>query len=278
MKDLKPIYVAELFPKLDAELISLLKSLSSDDWNKQTICPLWDVKDVVAHLLDTNIRRLSTGRDNYFGEKTEDVNSYQDLVAYLNKLNADWVRAAKRISPEILIALLDQMGREVYELFKSLDPHETALFPVAWAGEEISENWFDIAREYTEHWHHQQQIRLAVEKPGTTDRELYSPVLDIFMRALPRAYRNVVASEGALLRFQITGEAGDSWFLLRQNQKWKLGKDAEGAVASETFINQEIAWRLFTKGIDRESAMSEIKIVGDRSLGGEIVNMLAVMA
>jgi len=59
---------------------------------------------------------------------------------------------------------------------------------VSWAGEEESANWFDTAREFTERWHHQQQIRLAVNKPGIVTREFYFPVLDCFMRALPYAY------------------------------------------------------------------------------------------
>ena len=56
------------------------------------------------------------------------------------------------------------------------------MFPVSWAGEEESANWFDTAREFTERWHHQQQIRLAVDKPGIMTREFYFPVLDCFMR------------------------------------------------------------------------------------------------
>ena len=34
-------------------------------------------------------------------------------------------------------------------------------FGVAWAGEERSPAWFDVARELTERWHHQAHIRLA---------------------------------------------------------------------------------------------------------------------
>ena len=278
MKNPEPIYVTELFPILDAELIKLLKSLSSEDWRKPTLCSLWDVKDIAAHLLDGNIRKLSIFRDGYAGEKPESINSYQDLVDYLNRLNTDWVRAARRISPQILIGLLEQTGREVYHLFRSLDPHEPALYPVAWAGEGESANWFDIAREYTEKWHHQQQIRLAVEKPGVTNRELYFPVLDTFMRALPYTYRKVAAGEKTLLRFQITGEAGGVWFLVRENHDWSLKREAEGHATSEVTIPQEIAWRLFTKGIGKEAARDEIQIMGDQNLGGEIVNMLAVMA
>jgi hypothetical protein len=194
MQTVTPIHLVELFLELDKELIQLLRSLSSDDWNRPTVARLWTVKDIASHLLDGNIRRISMGRDTYFGEKPENIQSYADLVNFLNRLNADWVKATKRISPQLLIELLEQTGKEVYEVFKGLDPYAKALFSVAWAGEAESQNWFDIAREYTERWHHQQQIRLAVNKPGIMNMHFYHPLLDTFMRAYRscRGYTNKI--------------------------------------------------------------------------------------
>ena len=51
-----PLLTAHLFPTLDAHLIDLLRSLAPDDWERQTIAPMWKVKDVAAHLLDTKLR------------------------------------------------------------------------------------------------------------------------------------------------------------------------------------------------------------------------------
>jgi uncharacterized protein (TIGR03083 family) len=278
MDRLQPIFVTDLFPKLNLKLIELLESLSDEEWSRPTVCSLWNVKDIASHLLDGYIRRLSIDRDRYLGDKPDKIDSYQNLVDYLNRLNADWVRAAKRVSPKILIELLDQYGKEVYEFFKTLDPFQTAAFPVAWAGEERSENWFDIARDYTEHWHHQQQIRLAIDRPGIMERELYFPVLDTFMRALPYTYRNRTVDENYLLRVHIAGEAGGDWLLLRKNQTWNLIKNGEFKSNTEVIIDQGLAWRIFTKGIDRQSAKEQIIIEGDQDLGSEIINMLSVMA
>ena len=60
-----PLLTAHLFPVLDAQLIDLLRSLAPDEWERQTIAPRWKVKDVAAHLLDTQLRKLSFGRDAY---------------------------------------------------------------------------------------------------------------------------------------------------------------------------------------------------------------------
>jgi Mycothiol maleylpyruvate isomerase N-terminal domain len=145
-----PIETLHLFPKLDGLLIDLLKSLTEEEWQSPTICKLWSVKDIASHLLDENLRTLSFSRDNYFGEKPPEINSYADLVAYLNQLNATWVNATKRLSTNVLIELLETTGKQFYEQLQSLKPFEKAIFSVAWAGQETSENWLHIAREYTE--------------------------------------------------------------------------------------------------------------------------------
>ncbi|MDQ3290291.1 MAG: maleylpyruvate isomerase N-terminal domain-containing protein, partial [Bacteroidota bacterium] len=156
------VEVKHLFAELDRKLIQLLKSLSPEDWEKQTVAKLWKVKDVVAHLLDGNIRVLSIQRDRYFGEQPPAISSYQDLVDWLNQLNADWVKASKRISPGVLILLHETTGPLVSAYYQSLNLQEKAIFSVAWAGEQESLNELHLAREYTEKWLHQQQIRDAV--------------------------------------------------------------------------------------------------------------------
>jgi uncharacterized protein (TIGR03083 family) len=273
-----PIFVVDLFPKLDSRLIELLRSLSPEDWRRQTIARQWHVKDVAAHLLDGNLRRLSIVRDRFFGEKHSDANSYEGLVTFLNQLNADWVKAFKRVSPPGLIDLLEHTGREVNELYRQLDPYAESVLPVAWAGEERSLNWFDLAREYTERWHHQQQIRLAVDKPGIMDRELYFPVLETFMRAVPFRYKDVEAEEGTLLKISITGDAGGIWFLVKHAANWTLVSEAGEGPTSEVEFAQDIAWRVFTKGIAKETALKQMKVTGDRKLGLHVLNVTAVMA
>lgn len=273
------IETIELYPILDGKLIELLEGLSPAEWNAPTIAGKWTVKDVAAHILDgCFVRRLSIHRDGYFGEKPENVDSHQALVAYLNDLNAAWVNAHQRVSPQILIESMKIYSREVYEFFKTLEPRGRAIFPVGWAGESESENWFDIARDYTERWHHQQQIRLAVGKPGIETRELYFPVLDAFMRALPHAYRAVAAAENTLLQFTVAGPAGGDWFLRKAREGWTLQKSAGEPPAARAVIPQEIAWRVFTNGIDRQTARARSAIEGDAGLAAEIFKMLAVMA
>ena len=172
-----PLLTAHLFPTLDDRLIDLLRALSPDDWERQTIAPRWKVKDVAAHLLDTQLRTLSFGRDGYTLSPPPAIASDRDLVAFIDRLNADGVTVYRRFSPSLLIAWIERTSREAAAYYASLDPFGPARFGVSWAGESVSANWFDLARELTERWHHQQQLRLAVEDSTAAimTPELYRP-------------------------------------------------------------------------------------------------------
>jgi uncharacterized protein (TIGR03083 family) len=276
--DIVPIPTLHLFPKLDAKLLELLKSLSTEEWRFKTLARQWTVKDIASHLLDGNIRTLSFLRDQYIGEQPGKIDTYQDLVDYLNRLNADWVKATKRVSPAVLIELLEVTGKEYIEQLNKLDPFAPAIFSVAWAGQTESPNWFHIAREYSEKWHHQQQIREAVGKPGIVTREFFYPLIDTFMQALPHTYRNVNAEEGTSIIVTVTSGMGGEWILEKSEKNWSLQRNKSENIKAEIIIDPDTAWKLFTKGLSGAEAESKIKFSGNPELGKPILSMLSVMA
>jgi uncharacterized protein (TIGR03083 family) len=277
IEPLKPILTAHLFPKLEALLLDLLRSFSPEDWERQTVSPKWKVKDVAAHLLDTPLRGVSIARDAYLPESPQ-IHSSAELAAYINRLNQEGVTVYRRLSPAVLISMMEVASKMLADYHAARDPLAQAPYGVSWAGEDTSPNWFDTAREYTERWHHQQQIRLAVNKPGIMTRELYYPVLDCFLRALPFTYRDVSAKPGTLVQIVISGECGGRWNLYRDNNQWRLIMDPAGEKASETTIPQEIAWRIFTKGIDKKSAESQVTVTGDAKLGSHVLGMISIVS
>src|SRR6202165_405680 len=183
-----PILCAHLLRRVDEKLVELLGSLEPSEWDLQTGAPLWKVRDVAAHLLDTVLRKLSMVRDSCYVE-TVTIRSQQDLIALVNRLNAEGVTVYRRLSPRVLIDMMKSACEQSARFHESLDPFAPATFNVSWAGEDRSLNWFDTARELTERWHHQQQIRLATHRPGIMVPSLYHPVLDCFLRGLPNLYR-----------------------------------------------------------------------------------------
>jgi len=279
MNPVEPIFTVELFPGLSAELHGVQKNLPPEAWNLPTACADWTVKDVTAHMLGGTISRLSFGRDRLAHARLGSLKlDYEALVQAIDRQNAEWVEFARRFSYPLLVDFLVLTDPQLYEYFKALPPFEASGPPVSWAGEAQSPNWFDIAREYTEKWLHQQHIREAVGRPVLDERKYLFPVLDTFLRALPHAYRNLAAASGTCIGFCITGEAGGDWTLQREGSAWRLYAGRASGVAARVSLDQDTAWRLFTKGIRPEKARSGMQLEGDTVLGMPILQMVSIMA
>ncbi len=278
LQDKDPIHTLHLFPILDKLLIDLLKSLKAEEWHLPTIAKLWTVKDIASHLLDGNLRTLSFSRDNYFGETPNNINSYQDLVSYLNLLNSSWTNATKRLSPKVLIELLEITGKQFIEHLQTLNPEDTAIFPVSWAGQDQSKNWFHIAREYTEKFIHQQQIREAVGKQALFTKELFYPFIETFMQGLPHTYRNEIAEKGTAITVKVLSDNGGDWTIIKTVTNWILTKTKDIQAHSTVCINPETAWKLFSKGITPTQAYEKVTISGNQKLGETALHMISVMA
>jgi uncharacterized protein (TIGR03083 family) len=275
----QPILCAPVIRQVDRHLIDLLNSLTKEEWELQTIAPRWCVRDVAAHLLDTALRKLSGGRDRYHVEKV-DIRTPQDVVVLVNRLNHEGVTVYRRLSPPVLTEIMQLVCVETADFYESLDPFAAAAIGVSWAGEMQSLVWFDNARELTERWHHQQQIRLATGRPGIMTPPLYHPVIDTFLRGLPHTFRDVAAPPGTALLIEVSGDCGDQWCLLRSDhgrRRWSFVDDLPSTIASRVAIPQSIAWRLFTKGIDRASARAQLTITGDAALAEHILELTAIV-
>ena len=274
-----PIVTLPLFAELDHLLLELLRSLTPADWQRPTLAREWTVQDVAAHLLDGNLRTLSMLRDGHFGAAPTDT-SYGGTVAYLNQLNADWVRATRRLSPAVLIDLLAQSGAEYTAYLATLDPWAPAAFAVGWAGENESLNWFHMARDYTEKWHHQQQIREAVGQPAPLlEARFFRPFIETMMRGLPHAYRTVEAAAGTVVQVRIETESGGVWQLVKAAKGWQLRPAAPQVLpAAEVALLPDVAWRLFTKGMSPAEARLLVQVSGDEALAKAALELVAVMA
>lgn len=270
------IHTLHLFRPLNEKLLRLLRSFGQDDWSKSTVARLWTVKDVASHLLDGSLRGVSLYRDKWELPPVA-ISDYRSLVNYLNQLNGDWVSATRRLSPALLVQWLEESHEAYIQCLEQLDPAAPAKYSVAWAGESISTNAFHIAREYTEKWHHQQQICEAVGNQEILTRAYYHPVLETFMMALPHAYREFEAPKGTTVSVHITSEAGGAWAIESLGKAWKFCQLKQDA-AVKLSIPGDLAWKLFTKAVTPETARHVITLDGDEALAWPALRMLSVMA
>src|SRR5262249_11924177 len=86
--------------------------------------------------------------------------------------------------PRALVDLLDHLGPQLDQLWQSADLGATGE-AVSWAAPgQPAPVWLDIAREYSEFWVHQRQVRDAEGRPGAnSDRPAWAAP-DTFLCAL----------------------------------------------------------------------------------------------
>jgi uncharacterized protein (TIGR03083 family) len=271
------IPVLEPLRRVNAALLELLRGFTAEDWRRPTVHPDRDVKDLTAHLLQGSLGRVSAIRDGYRPRPTRAIAGITDLIAAIQADNRAFMRAMRGVSPRILIDLLAVYDREMVAAFEALDP-EAAGLAVAWAGEEISCNWFDVAREYTEKWHHQQQLRDATGRPALYERGLLTPVLETFARGLPFAFRSREATEGTRVSLTVTGPVTLCWTLRQSGGAWSLWSGADPAAQASISMPADVAWRVWTKGIGPDEARVRMEVSGDGTLAGPVTTFVAVMA
>lgn len=271
-----PIFVADRFPELLNALLDLLRGLSVTEWECPTVAAGWTVQDVALHLLGDDIGILSARRDA-FSESHANITNWEELVAWLNQRNSAWVQATRRIGPRLLCDLLNFTGDQVNEYFRSLDLNALGR-AVSWAGSDSAPVWLDVAREFTERWHHQQHIRDAVGKPGLTEPRYLAPVLAAFVHAVPHTYRQVDAAEGTCVTLTIVGDSGNSWSVMRERNRWQLYVGKPEQPNAEIMLPEQIVWRVFTKGMAKEIALKRAVFHGNQTLGARMLDTVSVIA
>jgi uncharacterized protein (TIGR03083 family) len=296
MKSVGPIHVNDLFDDERAILLDTLASLTREQWDAPTVCAGWSVKDIAAHVIADDLSAVSGGRDGY-GEWFS--GPWDELLAFINKRNEQWVDAMRRISPQLIVELLRFSGERAFAHYRSRDLDAIGV-PVDWAGPQPAPVWLHIAREYTERWLHSQQIYDAVGITRAKEPRLFTPVLDAFVRALPHTYRHTDARPGTHIRLTITGDAGNTWSLIRESapdesgaqapppanvaqpppavSPWSLHTDLETPPTSTVTLDQETAWRLFTRAIDPSTAGGRADIEGDAALGVVVLHTVSIIA
>lgn len=253
LEPIPPTDTRAFFRPLSAEFVALLRRLSGDAWTRPTVAGTWRVCDVLAHLVDVTARRLSFHRDRL---PPPAFDGRGDFVAFINDLNARWVGVAGRLSPQVLTTLYAALSDELASFVETMPMDAPALFPVSWAGENSSAGWFDIGREFTEVWHHQQQIRDAVGAPAPSNPEWLRAFLLIALRGLPHAYRDVPAAVGDTVVLRISGPSGGAWTIRRDEDRWSLWAGEPDGPSAVAALSDDTAWRLLFNAL-APAALSE---------------------
>jgi uncharacterized protein (TIGR03083 family) len=264
-----------LFQAERARLSLLLTSLSPGDWPQPTPCPGWSVLDLACHLLGDDLSTLARHRDGHFGTEPPPGMTDEAFPAWLDTIQGDWVRAARRISPRTLIDLLAWTGPQVAEAFRRQDPAARSA-SVSWAARDLVPAWLGHARELSEHWIHRQQVLQALGRPGDLDPELATPVLDALRWAWPYRLSARRADPATGLIIEVTGEVARTWHLVATTEGWEFRDDPGSPIAAAITLTTDQAWRLLTSNLPA-AAVPGLAATGDKALIDALLNTRAII-
>ena len=227
-------------------LLAILGALAPEDWERETPCPGWTVHALVLHLLGDDFGVLSILRDGHTAPLPSE--SHESLAAMIDHLNGDWIRAAGgRLSPRMLRGLLAWSGEETHRFFAGVEFDAPSPMGVSWAGEPPSPHGLEVAREYTERWLHQQQLRQAVGRGPLADPVLTRVLVQSLAHCLPVAYASTDAPAGTTVKLDIVDFPTLSFGLRSDASGWCLvwGRDIADADCSITTPCEPL-WRAWS--------------------------------
>jgi hypothetical protein len=277
LRPVAPTTTAHLFRPLSGELVALLRSLSSASWDLPTAAGSWLVRDVVAHLLHGDLRELSSSRTMPPDRVATRPVPFRQIVDAIDIDNARGVEFLRGFSGELLTDLIHFTGPRVAKLFRSLAPDGTAAANVAWAGEDVSVNWTDVGREFTERWHHQMQIRDAVGAPGLRERRWIVPVLRLSVLSLQRSFAFIDAPVGTSVVLVVHEPWSHAWTIVRATEAWRLFDGYESDPSAVVTMDCETAWRGLYDFYTPAEARSHVEIRGNAALAEPILSARSVM-
>jgi uncharacterized protein (TIGR03083 family) len=205
--------------------LELAEALSPEDWARPTRCPGWDVHDQVAHIVSAE-QLLGGGplppeapsaphiRNEFGAHMERGVHALRGTPP--EQLVAD-LRAVVQSRSAELAAHPPRTGDEILGIMGRPMPAERSL-PI---------RVFDL-------WTHEQDIRVAVHRPGNESGPGAQVSQDIIVGEMPRLWaKEAGAKPGQTLLLRVTGELPlERAVVVDRDGRAALVGDAEGESAS----------------------------------------------
>jgi uncharacterized protein (TIGR03083 family) len=231
-----------------ARLLECLRHLRDEDWQRASPCPGWTVLGLVAHLLGNDVGLLSRRRDHYLGTPPPDGLSEDEFIDWLDDLQQEWVRAARRISPRLLVEFLAWSGPRLVATLAGEDLTERSA-RVSWAGPEPAPRWLDQLRELSEYWIHRQQLLESVGRPVDLDPTLLGPILLGLRWALPYRLSKADLPSDSAIQITVGEPVNERWTLVSCDGTWGFAAGPAEHVIAHASLSGDAAWRLLTNNL-----------------------------
>jgi hypothetical protein len=261
-----PLDLTPMLPPERTALLDLLRGLSTDEWQRATECPAWNVKGVALHILGDDLSLLTRQRDASTDSLTLFAESHPGLSfrALLDGFNEEWVTAAQFLSTDLLIELLRLVGEWSDTFYGAVGLDTISNEPVGlFAETEPSPYWQVIAREYVERFTHQSQIRRAVHA-RELDGDITAAAVEVVVHVCAAWLRDddVAAGSTVVVDFGAPG----TWTYIREPDQWRVVNGATADAAARISVAPSATVALISRGLPREIAVASVTVDGDKAL------------
>lgn len=264
------------FWQVRRSLLELLQALTPEVWLAPTAARPWLVRDVVAHLVADDLGRLSRSRDGHLSERPAQG---ETLAQFLDRHNSQWVATAQRLSTRTLTELLTMSSDHIRSFWDAADLTATGE-PVSWIGPEPAPVWLDCARDFTEDWVHQEQIRDALSLPGANDPGLVGAVIDTFMHAVPQALQQHAPADadGRVISIAVDDDqtGATDWTWAHRGGSWRPATTSARPTATLS-CSADTWWKLCVRMITPDQARARCEAAGDQQLVTAALQTIAII-
>ena len=259
--------LAEEWERLGA----MCADLDASAWDLETECPGWTVKDIVAHIIGTEL--------SMSGQEVPDVelSRTEHIKNPMGEANEKWIEVRRGSSGA---AVLDEFRDVTRARIETLGAMTQADFDApSWtpAGESVFGRMIRI--RLFDSWMHDQDIRAATARPGNLD----GPHVDLAMVEIVDSMGYVIgklggAPEGSRVQIDLTGPTTQTIQVEvdgRARVVESLSDEPTVVITMPTLLFVRLCGGRRTA--DDALAAGDIQIAGDSEAGHRIVTHLAYM-
>lgn len=246
------------------DILDLLPTLSDDDWSRPTDCPGWSVHDVAAHLahLESVLAAHDTSVPVGTGGGGTPSSDYTQTGVDAR---------ADRAPAELIDELSRAVDSRVAELADLPDPSakpDATPGGVDWTWEVLLRNRaIDV-------WVHEQDIRRAVDRPGSLGSGGAMVTTHAFAAGMPFVLgKRVAPPTGTSVVWSITGEVPLEVGAVIGDDGRAASHVPDDPTTTLTLTNE--AFTVLAAG-RRTRGRVEVEITGDRQLGEAVLDAMAI--
>jgi uncharacterized protein (TIGR03083 family) len=258
-------------------LAEVCHALVSQEWALPTECPGWDVKDQLSHLIGIERLLMGEAAPTWDGPMGDHVKN--DFAA----MNEPWICVRRPFPGDDILAEFEAVTAARLAALRALSDDDWAQIGWSPVGE-VPHARFMETRVF-DSWVHEQDVRLALDRPGATGNLASDWGIGQVQSALGMVIgKKVRPPDGTVVRFDVSGDPGDARIIsieveggrakpVPMSQTAHVEPTVAIAVSSVDFVRLGCG-RATAAAI---AAAGGVKVEGDADLGQRILENMNFM-